>query len=61
MVSRVPFPSFAWVFSNKLRIGLLIVLFAITIVQYSLYNAWFFWNNVYLGVSLARAGYKSLR
>jgi CDP-diacylglycerol--serine O-phosphatidyltransferase len=61
MVSRVPFPSFAWVFSNKLRIGLLIVLFAITIIQYSLYTAWFFWNNVYLGVSLARAGYKSLR
>ena len=61
MVSRVPFPSFGWVFSNRLRIGLLIILFIITIAQYSLFNAWFFWNNMYLGVSLVRAGYKSWR
>ena len=61
MVSRIAFPSFFWVFSNRLRTALLIILFTITIAQYSFFNAWFFWNNVYLGVSLARAGYKSLR
>ena len=61
MVSKIAFPSFFWVFSNKVRTGLLIVLFIITIAQYSLFNAWFFWNNVYLGVALARAGYKSLQ
>ena len=60
MVSKIPFPSFFWVFSNKLRTALLIVLFIITIAQYSLFNAWFFWNNVYLGISLARASYKTL-
>jgi CDP-diacylglycerol--serine O-phosphatidyltransferase len=59
MVSRVTFPSVFWVFSNRRRNALLIVLFAITIYRFSLFNAWFFWNNLYLGVSLARAGYKS--
>jgi CDP-diacylglycerol--serine O-phosphatidyltransferase len=58
MVSKIAFPSFSWVFSNRLRVALLIVLFIITIALYSFFNAWFFWNNVYLGVSLARAGYK---
>ena len=59
MVSRVAFPSFFWVFSSKRRNALLITLFAITIYQFTFLNAWFFWNNVYLGISLARAGYKS--
>ncbi|MCB8945001.1 MAG: CDP-alcohol phosphatidyltransferase family protein [Ardenticatenaceae bacterium] len=59
MVSKVAFPSFFWVFSGRKRNMVLIALFAITIYQFTLFNAWFFWNNVYLGVSLARAGYKS--
>jgi phosphatidylserine synthase len=61
MVSMVPFPSFAWVFSNRFRNILLTILFILTIAVFSLFNAWFFWNNLYLGVSLARAGYKSWR
>jgi phosphatidylserine synthase len=61
MVSKLAFPSFSWVFSNRIRVALLIVLFILTISLYSLFNAWFFWNNIYLGVSLARAGYKSLQ
>ena len=59
MVSKVAFPSFFWVFSSKRRNALLIALFAITIIRFSFFNAWFFWNNIYLGISLARAGYKS--
>ena len=59
MVSKVPFPSVSWVFTGKKRNMFLIAAFAITIHQWHLSNAWFFWNNMYLGVSLARAGYKS--
>lgn len=59
MVSKVAFPSVSWVFTGKKRNAFLIAAFAITIYQFSLSNAWFFWNNMYLGVSLARAGYKS--
>jgi CDP-diacylglycerol--serine O-phosphatidyltransferase len=58
MVSKIAFPSFFWVFSNRLRVALLIALFIITISLYFFFDAWFFWNNVYLGVSLARASYK---
>lgn len=59
MVSKVTFPSVSWVFTGKKRNAFLIAAFAITIYQFSLSNAWFFWNNMYLGVSLARAGYKN--
>ena len=59
MVSKVAFPSVFWVFSGRKRNAFLIAMFAVTIYQFSLFNAWFFWNNLYLGVSLARAGYKS--
>ncbi|MCP5094667.1 MAG: hypothetical protein GY943_03855 [Chloroflexi bacterium] len=58
MVSLVPFPSFMWVFSSKRKNAILIILFAISIYLTAFSNAWFFWNNTYLGVSLARAGYK---
>jgi CDP-diacylglycerol---serine O-phosphatidyltransferase len=61
MVSLVPFPSFLWVFSGKYKNAILVVLFAISIYRTTLSNAWFFWHNIYLGVSLARAGYKSWR
>lgn len=62
MVSRIPFPSFLWVFSSKRKNALLIVLFGISIVLTpTFFNAWFFWNNTYLGVSIARASYKSFR
>lgn len=59
MVSEVGFPSFFWVFSDRKRTIVLIALFAISTVQFAVFSAWFFWNNVYLGFSLVRAGYKS--
>ena len=57
MVSRVPFPSFAGVFTGRVRIGTLLVLFAVTIAWATFGKAWHFWNTVYLGWGLARAGY----
>lgn len=61
MVSTIPFPSFLWVFSSKRKNALLITLFAVSIFMTPFFNAWFFWNSTYLGVSLARAGYKIWR
>ena len=57
MISRIPFPSFAGVFKGRLRIGVLLVLFAVTIAWATFGKAWHFWNTVYLGWGLARAGY----
>lgn len=59
MVSQIPFPSFSWVFADRKRTIILLALFAISILQFAVFVAWFFWNNVYLGFSLVRAGYKS--
>lgn len=61
MVSTIPFPSFFWVFSNRRKNLLLISLFGLSIWFTPFFNAWFFWTNAYLGISLARAGYKSWR
>ncbi|RMG97699.1 MAG: hypothetical protein D6706_08245 [Chloroflexi bacterium] len=61
MVSRIPFPSFFWVFSNWRRNVLLVILFGISLQITTLFNAWFFWTNAYLGVSLARAGLRNRR
>ena len=57
MVSRIPFPSFRGVFKGRLRIGILLVLFAITIAWATFGKAWHFWNTAYLGWGLVRAGY----
>lgn len=40
-----------------MRIGILLVLFAVTIAWATFGKAWHFWNTVYLGWGLARAGY----
>lgn len=61
MVSAISFPSFKWIFSGKKRNALLIVLFGASLTQLPFFNAWFFWTNAYLGLSLARAGYKRVR
>lgn len=61
MVSTIPFPSFFWVFSSRRKNLLLISLFGISIWLTPFFNAWFLWTNAYLGVSLARAGYKNWR
>lgn len=61
MVSRIPFPSFAGVFSSKRNNALLLILFGASLLLTSLFNVLFLWNNTYLGVSIARASYKSLK
>jgi phosphatidylserine synthase len=61
MVSTISFPSFTGIFSSKRRNLILVTLIGISIfLMASFFNAWFFWNNTYLGYSLARAGYKRL-
>jgi phosphatidylserine synthase len=57
MVSRVPFPSFRGVFKGRVRISVLLILFTVTIAWATFGKAWHFWNTVYLGWGLARAGY----
>lgn len=57
MVSRIPFPSFRGVFKGRRRIGVLLLLFTVTIAWATFGKAWHFWNTVYLGWGLARAGY----
>ena len=59
MISTIPFPSFFWVFSNRRKNLLLISLFGISIWLTPFFNAWFWWTNAYLGISLARAGYRN--
>ncbi|WP_420642105.1 CDP-alcohol phosphatidyltransferase family protein [Candidatus Leptofilum sp.] len=57
MISLIPFPSFRGVFKGRVRIGTLLVLFAVTIAWATFGKAWHFWNTIYLGWGLARAGY----
>jgi CDP-diacylglycerol---serine O-phosphatidyltransferase len=61
MVSKIPFPSFFWVFDGIKQSVVLTVLFILSLLITTFFNAWFFWQNVYLGFSLLRAGYKSWR
>ncbi|MFQ5399338.1 MAG: CDP-alcohol phosphatidyltransferase family protein [Anaerolineae bacterium] len=61
MVSKIAFPSFRWVFSGKRKNALLVFLFGVSLLKLSFFNAWFLWTNAYLGISLARAGYRNFR
>lgn len=61
MVSYIPFLSFSGIFSSRRKNAVLITLFGISLIISPLFNAWFFWNNTYLGISIARASYKRLR
>ncbi len=60
MVSKIAFPSFVWVFSGRRKNAVILSLFGISLMITSFFSAWFFWTNAYLGISLARAGYKRL-
>ncbi|MCP4424734.1 MAG: hypothetical protein GY803_09595, partial [Chloroflexi bacterium] len=60
MVSKIAFPSFMWVFSERRKNVVILSLFGVSLVITTFFPAWFFWNNTYLGISLARAGYKRL-
>jgi CDP-diacylglycerol--serine O-phosphatidyltransferase len=61
MVSKISFPSVFWVFSGRRRNTLLVLLVGTSLLKMPLFDAWFVWTNAYLGVSLARAGYRTLR
>ncbi len=61
MVSKIAFPSVFWVFSGRWRNAILLILFGTSIASMPFFNAWFMWTNAYLGLSLARAGYRSFR
>ncbi len=61
MVSTIPFPSFFWIFSRRKTNIALISLFGVSIWIVSFFPAWFLWNNAYLGLGIARAGFKKVR
>ena len=59
MVSTIRFPPFKWLFQQG-KISYALVLSAgISIALLGFVNAWWLYNGGYLGVSLARAGYRS--
>ncbi len=60
MVSTIAFPSLQWVFSGRKKSVLILSMFGISLVITTFFPAWFFWNNTYLGLALARAGYQKL-
>lgn len=62
MVSRISHPSITWVFSFRwANIVYMISLAAgLLWLRLSLFHVWFLFNSGYLGVTLARAGYRVL-
>lgn len=58
MVSTIAFPSIYWVFSGRKKNVLILSMFGISLIITSFFTAWFFWTNTYLGLALARAGYR---
>lgn len=60
MVSTVAFPSFMAIFSGRRKNAVILSLFGVSLVITSFFTAWFFWTNTYLGIALARAGYRRL-
>lgn len=62
MVSRIPFPSLGQVLSRRRLNYLYILLLGTTLVwfQWPVVTTWFVFTGGYLGVSLARAGYRTV-
>jgi CDP-diacylglycerol--serine O-phosphatidyltransferase len=60
MVSTIAFPSIYWVFSGRKKNVLILSMFGISLIITTFFTAWFFWTNTYLGLALARAGYRRL-
>lgn len=61
MVSKIAFPSFFWIFSHRWRSLILLLLFGASLLVVPVFNALFICMSFYLGLSLTRAGYKSLQ
>lgn len=62
MISRISHPSITWVFSWRWANVLYVVYLATGLLwlRLSLFNVWFLFNSGYLGVTLARAGYRAI-
>lgn len=61
MASKISFPPVNWVLSGRRRRTLLLLLVGTSLLKMPFFNAWFIWTNAYLGLSLARAGYRTFR
>lgn len=61
MVSTIAFPSVYWLFSRRRTSVVLIVLFGVSLLLTTPFGAGFFWHNAYMGLALARAGYKRIK
>jgi len=60
MVSTITFPSLKWIFSRK-RVNIcLLILAGIGVWQLSIIPTWYLLTNGYVGLSLARAGYRTV-
>lgn len=61
MISRISHPSITWVFSWRWANVLYMISLAAGLLwlRLSLFHVWFLFNSGYLGVTLARAGYRA--
>ena len=61
MVSRISHPSITWVFSFRWANVVYMISLAAGLLwlRLSLFHVWFLFNSSYLGVTLARAGYRA--
>ncbi len=60
MVSTIEYPSLGGVFSGRYKNAVIFSLFGVSLTLTPFFAAWFFWTNAYLGLYVARAGYKRL-
>lgn len=62
MASRIPHPSIVWVFSRRWANLFYMIYFAVTLLllRLSFFNVWFLFNGGYLGITLVRAGFRSV-
>jgi len=61
MVSRIIFPSFAGIISQRRRSLVLALLFAASLLLVPFYRALLYWIGAYLVISLALVGYRRLK
>ena len=59
MVSKIRFPPFKWLFQQGKISYALVVSAGVSIAVLGFVPAWWIYNGGYLGISLARAGYRS--
>lgn len=62
MVSRIGHPSITWIFSHRWANFFYVIYFGVTLLflQLPFFSVWFLFNGGYLGVTLLRAGVRSV-